>query len=169
MKWLPIDTAPRDGTRIWLLGANGNLDVGSWCAYSELVDAAYRKANGIPADEDGEFSTDHGEGPHTHWSPLEAQAIEMDEQKMKIKEWKPSDPAERAGLAQEREKCRRHLEMAEGVVFKETLASSRGMSFMLMPDSHHTDEDIEQAGDYLRTHRDVEDLYFVRIEPPVHA
>lgn len=100
---------------------------------------------------------------------MEAQAIEMDEQKMKIKEWKPSDPAERAGLAQEREKCRRHLEMAEGVVFKETLASSRGMSFMLMPDSHHTDEDIEQAGDYLRTHRDVEDLYFVRIEPPVHA
>lgn len=70
MEWQPIETAPKDGTRVELMGKNGNLDAGYWYQYSDQVDADFRKANNIPADEVGEFSTDNGEGPHTHWRPL---------------------------------------------------------------------------------------------------
>ena len=67
MEWQPIDTAPHDGTVIELLGENGKLDIGEWCEWSEHFDKA---ANGIAEDVTGEFSTEYGEGPHTHWRPL---------------------------------------------------------------------------------------------------
>lgn len=54
--WHPIETAPRDGTMVELLGENGNLDTGKWHEWGD----------GTP----GEFSTENGEGPHTHWRPL---------------------------------------------------------------------------------------------------
>lgn len=65
--WLPIDTAPHDGTVIELLGANGKLDIGEWYEWSEHFD---KSANGIAEDVTGEFSTEYGEGPHTHWRPI---------------------------------------------------------------------------------------------------
>lgn len=83
---------------------------------------------------------------------------------MRIKEWKPSDPEEYARLANERERYRNFGDVAEGVVFKESLAGRYGMSFMLMPDSNHTKEDIQRAGSYLRANRDVVSLHFVRID-----
>ena len=67
MEWQPIETAPRDGTAVELLGENEKIDIGKWCEWSEHFDKA---ANGIAADVTGEFSTEHGEGPHTHWRPL---------------------------------------------------------------------------------------------------
>lgn len=65
--WQPIETAPMDGTEIELLGENGKLDIGKWHEWSENFDKA---ANGIAEDVTGEFSTEYGEGPHTHWRPL---------------------------------------------------------------------------------------------------
>lgn len=65
--WEPIETAPLDGTRVELLSENGKLDLGEWAEFSEHFDKA---ANGIANDVSGEFSTDRGEGPHTHWRPL---------------------------------------------------------------------------------------------------
>jgi len=65
--WLPIETAPHDGTVIELLGKNGKLDIGSWHEWSEHFDKA---ANGITDSASGEFSTEYGEGPHTHWRPI---------------------------------------------------------------------------------------------------
>lgn len=65
--WRPIETAPRDGTRIQLLGQNGNLDIGEWYEFHRDFD---RGANGFAEGTTGEFSSDFGEGPHTHWMPL---------------------------------------------------------------------------------------------------
>ena len=67
MEWQPIETAPKDGTVIELLGENGKLDIGEWHEWSEHFDKA---ANGIGEDVTGEFSTEYGEGPHTHWRHL---------------------------------------------------------------------------------------------------
>ena len=75
MEWQPIETAPKDGRRVELLGENGKPDAGSWYEYGEHVDAEYRKANNIPEDETGEFSTDNGEGPHTHWRLMPSNAL----------------------------------------------------------------------------------------------
>ena len=70
--WMPIETAPHDGTVIELLGENGKIDLGEWHEWSVHFDAA---ANGIADGVTGEFSTEHGEGPHTHWRPLNAAKI----------------------------------------------------------------------------------------------
>ncbi len=67
MEWRPIGTAPKDGTVIELLGENGKLDIGEWCEWSEHFD---KTANEIAEGVTGEFSTEYGEGPHTHWRPL---------------------------------------------------------------------------------------------------
>ena len=67
MEWQPIETAPKDGTVIELLGENGKIDIGEWHEWSEHFD---KTANGIGEDVTGEFSTEYGEGPHTHWRTL---------------------------------------------------------------------------------------------------
>jgi hypothetical protein len=67
MGWFPIETAPHDGTVIELLGENGKLDIGEWCEWSEHFD---KTSNEIAEGVTGEFSTEYGEGPHTHWRPL---------------------------------------------------------------------------------------------------
>ena len=64
--WRPIETAPHDGTVIELLGENGKLDIGEWHEWSEHFD---KTANEIAEGVTGEFSTEYGEGPHTHWRP----------------------------------------------------------------------------------------------------
>ena len=66
--WLPIDTAPCDGTAIQLLGQDGNRDVGEWYEFRLDFD---RVANGFAEDETGEFSSEFGEGPFTHWMPID--------------------------------------------------------------------------------------------------
>lgn len=65
--WLPIETAPHDGTVIELLGENGKLDIGEWHEWSEHFD---KTANKIAENVTGEFSTEYGEGPHTHWRTI---------------------------------------------------------------------------------------------------
>jgi hypothetical protein len=65
--WQPIATAPHDGTMIELLGKNGKLDIGEWSEWSVHFD---KTDNGIEEGVTGEFSTEYGEGPHTHWRLL---------------------------------------------------------------------------------------------------
>lgn len=90
---------------------------------------------------------------------------------MKIKEWTlgQSDletlDQQKERLTKERDRCRQSGDVAEGIVFKESLAGASGMSFMLMPEPQHSSEDIQRAADYLCQQRDVVDVYFVRIEP----
>lgn len=89
----------------------------------------------------------------------------------KVREWKLGESDietlddQRQRLSMERERSRQSHDVAEGIAFKATLAGMSGMSFMLMPEPHHTMRDIEHAADYLRGHRDVVELYYVRIEP----
>lgn len=68
MDWQPIETAPEDGTTVELLGANGKLDIGEWCEYGKPFG---KNDVGIPEAQTGEFSTEYGESPHTHWRPLD--------------------------------------------------------------------------------------------------
>lgn len=54
--WRPIETAPRDGSIVQLLGKNGKHDVGCWCELEGF----------------GEFvpATEFGESPHLFWRPF---------------------------------------------------------------------------------------------------
>lgn len=64
--WRPIETAPRDGTRILLAGGGlERVNVGNWCAHVAAWDA---EAEGM--FEDGPaFLEGHEDGP-TMWMPL---------------------------------------------------------------------------------------------------
>jgi hypothetical protein len=55
--WMPIETAPKDETRVRLLCPDGE-DTGYFCAYPWN--------DSIP----GEWSTDKGYGEPSHWQPL---------------------------------------------------------------------------------------------------
>lgn len=61
--WLPIETAPKDGTRVKLLTQGGKEDIGYWSNYPRYN----------PDDFSGEWSTEFGncDTPITHWMPLE--------------------------------------------------------------------------------------------------
>lgn len=65
-RWQPIETAPRDGTRILLAGGGlERVNVGSWCPHVAAWDA---EAEGM--FEDGPaFLEGHEDGP-TMWMPL---------------------------------------------------------------------------------------------------
>lgn len=76
MKWLPIETAPKDGGEILLFG-DGRVTSGNWSAPSEVPRLIYR--DGFAPEEewdewepywaswDGGFTEEH---PPTHWMPL---------------------------------------------------------------------------------------------------
>lgn len=51
-----------------------------------------------------------------------------------------------------------------GVVFDWWLVSSAGAGFALIREPHHTDQDIEDAKNYLRGARDVVTLRIARLE-----
>ncbi len=58
--WLPIDSMPKDGTRVELLSANGKTDKGAWVTYTP----------GFFSDCAGEISSDNGEGNTVAWRPI---------------------------------------------------------------------------------------------------
>jgi len=88
----------------------------------------------------------------------------------RVKEWTlghsdiESLDEQRERLLKERREALREGSVVEGIAYKATLAGRSGMSFMLMPEPHHTNKDVSCAADRLRASRDVVDLYQVRIE-----
>ncbi len=56
-----------------------------------------------------------------------------------------------------------HYVTPNGVVFDWELAGSSGAAFVLLRESHHTDEDIAEAEKYLRRERDVVRLCEARV------
>jgi hypothetical protein len=71
MKWQTIESAPRDGTRIRLRNDNNGLeDTGYWLDYSHVP--AEERLHWPPwmEGQDGEWSTEYGNGEMTHWTPL---------------------------------------------------------------------------------------------------
>lgn len=72
MSWQPISTAPKDGTRIEFRNEhNGLTDKGKWCDYSDTPQWGRELwPEWLHADE-GEWSTDEGNGDMTHWKPIE--------------------------------------------------------------------------------------------------
>ena len=64
MTWQPIETAPKDGSWIKVLGQNGKEDLAQWYDY-----------RGIPfMNLDGEWNSKNGEGPFTHWMDIEEES-----------------------------------------------------------------------------------------------
>jgi hypothetical protein len=62
-QWQPIETAPKDGTWLRVMCANGKEDRQRWCDYTG---DKYRTL-------DGEWDAELGEGDPTYWMPVNAQ------------------------------------------------------------------------------------------------
>lgn len=71
-EWQPIETMPRDGTRVKLLSKSGKKDEGYFYHFSS---ADWYEENRswwepeIPGDITGGLNTERGEGNYTHWMP----------------------------------------------------------------------------------------------------
>ena len=77
--WLPLASAPRDGTKVQLINiGTGIEDAGCWADYShetqeyrdQMWPAHFRNADG--SWPDGEWCQDKGNGDMTHWRPIDA-------------------------------------------------------------------------------------------------
>jgi hypothetical protein len=73
MEWQPLETIPKDGTRVELLSANGETDFGNWYDFNE---PGWAKGNAwwtpsIPGVFTGDLNTDNGLGDYTHWKSLD--------------------------------------------------------------------------------------------------
>jgi hypothetical protein len=72
---------------------------------------------------------------------------------------------DRMAWREKRTQAVRWKQLAEGVAYDEEVAGAKGMSFVLLPESLHSDDDIQRAADYLRDQRDVVSLQYLRLEP----
>lgn len=61
---------------------------------------------------------------------------------------------QRVRLALLRERCKAFGMISEGVPFHEELAGRAGMNFLLLPESHHTSQDVQRAAEALKRSRD---------------
>jgi hypothetical protein len=72
VNWKPIETIPRDGTRVRLCNKSGLEDFGNWYdfQYWTLAEhgAPFRDWEpAIPGVWTGDLDTDQGYGDYTHW------------------------------------------------------------------------------------------------------
>jgi hypothetical protein len=68
MDWQPIETAPKDGSKILVFTIHGDIEISKWCVinnyhYEDVGNGLYRKVFEPPT----EFW--NGNQP-THWQPL---------------------------------------------------------------------------------------------------
>jgi hypothetical protein len=87
--WLPIETAPKDGTEV-ILGGGDTVETGSWQHHEPATESGVEVECGVPAGWYGYVRFAPGEGQPTHWMPLPAAprapqepAAPTDEQKEK--------------------------------------------------------------------------------------
>ena len=74
-KWQPIETAPKDGTRIQFRNEENDLtDAGYWEDWGEMEDWQRELLPEHAKDWTGEWCTDHGNGEMTHWAPIAPEA-----------------------------------------------------------------------------------------------
>jgi hypothetical protein len=67
--WHPIESIPRDGTRVSLLSANKKTDHGYWYDFDGRALGWWTPEVGD--DWTGGLCTENGEGDYTHWKPME--------------------------------------------------------------------------------------------------
>ena len=73
VEWQPIETAPKDGTRVLLRNAdNGLYDVGHYEDWSGKTDEDRELLPEWAKDWPGEWCQDNGNGDMTHWRPFDA-------------------------------------------------------------------------------------------------
>jgi len=85
MDWLPIETAPKDGTEILLYRGDGGVLLGRWIAPDAFLTESELSAlvlGGVDTDEEDWFGADFVSGyrfdePPTHWMPLPAPPQEV--------------------------------------------------------------------------------------------
>lgn len=68
--WLPIETAPKDGTEVLLVSVDSsgqNVDMGYWADYTK------RESWWNVGDLEGEWNTDLGMGDPILWKPMKNQ------------------------------------------------------------------------------------------------
>lgn len=66
--WQPIETAPKDGSSLQFKNVdNGLTDAGHWDDYSHRPDALKAHWDEQMRKEEGEWSTEFGNGDMTHW------------------------------------------------------------------------------------------------------
>lgn len=71
--WQPIETAPRDGTRVALKNVdNGLFDIGHWEDWADMPSWQREMLPDFAKDWPGEWCTDLGNGDMTHWSHIDA-------------------------------------------------------------------------------------------------
>lgn len=74
-EWQPIETAPKDGTRIEFKNVdNGLIDVGHWEQWRDMSPWERELLPVWAKDWDGEWCTDLGNGDMTHWRPAPPKA-----------------------------------------------------------------------------------------------
>lgn len=72
MDWKTIDTAPMDGTRIYLKNENnGLLDIGSYTSWHDMPDWQREMLPEFAKEWNGEWEQDEGNGEMTHWAEME--------------------------------------------------------------------------------------------------
>jgi hypothetical protein len=70
-EWQPIETAPKDGTRIAFKNEQSGLeDIGHWDSWTDMPNWRRELLPDFAKEWDGEWSTDFGNGDMTHWMPL---------------------------------------------------------------------------------------------------
>lgn len=93
----------------------------------------------------------------------------------KLQQWKlgtsdiQSLEEQEVDFRRKRERAKNEMDLAAGVPFIESLAGVEGMTFTLLPEAHHTADDIQRASRYLHANRDVVNLYYVLLDEAVPA
>lgn len=70
-EWLPMETIPRDGSKVELLSPSEGVDIGHWYDFAPDPSPPFPEWTPEVGDDwSGGISTNNGSGDYTHWRPL---------------------------------------------------------------------------------------------------